>query len=95
MEIEVLVVPDCPNTETALALLHRAAPERAVKVTVISNDDDALRRRFVGSPTFLINRHDPFANADDRIGLACRVYATPDGLRGIPTLDALQAALNG
>jgi hypothetical protein len=41
---------------------------------------------FTGSPTIRIDDRDPFAT-DEQVGLSCRVYPTPDGFRGSPTVD--------
>lgn len=60
---------------------------------LVETAEDAERLRFVGSPTILIEGRDPFGEAEDGFGLSCRVYMTPDGLAGSPTLDQLRAAL--
>ncbi len=36
---------------------------------------------------------DLFAGSDAPVGLSCRIYQTPDGPAGSPTLDQLRAAL--
>ena len=36
----------------------------------------------------------PFAEDDDPVGLSCRVFRTPDGLRGAPTVEQLVVALS-
>jgi len=36
---------------------------------------------------------DIFADADAPVGLSCRVYQTPDGPAGSPTLEQLRAAM--
>ncbi len=55
--------------------------------------EDAARLRFRGSPTVLVNGGDPFAQESDPVGLSCRVFRTPDGLRGAPTVDQLVSVL--
>jgi hypothetical protein len=42
----------------------------------------------------LIDGIDPFAQPDGPTGLSCRIYTTPDGLRGSPTIGMLRAALS-
>lgn len=59
----------------------------------VETPEDAERLRFVGSPTILMQGRDPFARTEEGFGLSCRVYETPDGLAGSPTLDQLRAAL--
>ena len=46
-----------------------------------------------GSPTILIDGHDPFVGVDEHVEPACRIYLTPEGIAGAPTLDQLRAAI--
>lgn len=58
---------------------------------LIETPAEARRVGFRGSPTVLLNGVDPFAAASDPVGgLSCRVYQTPDGPAGSPTLDQLR-----
>jgi len=41
----------------------------------------------------LVDGVDPFADSDDPVGLSCRVFRTPEGLRGAPTGQQLVEAL--
>jgi len=98
VDVELLVVPDCPNKSVALSMLRvafdrvdLAAP--SVRTTVIASQEQAQARGFVGSPTILINGVDPFAAAGQSPAYACRVYATPAGLSGVPPLDEVISAL--
>ncbi len=98
VEVELLVVRDCPNEAAAGVALQEAAREAgiaelAVKVTVVDSDREAQRRGFVGSPTFLFNGVDPFAVLGARSGITCRVYPTLAGLSGVPDVAQLRDAL--
>jgi hypothetical protein len=98
MRVELLVVPDCPNEAPARALLDRAAQlagvlELDLRVTVIDSDEEARRRGFIGSPTFLVEGVDPFPVPGAPAAVACRVYPTAAGLSGVPDVGALQNAL--
>jgi hypothetical protein len=98
VSVELLVIPHCPNESAAEDLIRTALADvhlTDVQVTkaVIGSDKEAARREFVGSPTILLNHHDPFAQPGAVPGLACRVYNTPDGPRGIPSLTELRRAL--
>jgi hypothetical protein len=99
MRIDLLVVPDCPNEAPARALLSAILAEHGVSAvvatTVVSTADDAQARGFTGSPTFLIDGVDPFAQDGARVGLACRVYRTARGVAGLPDREALTSALTG
>ena len=48
---------------------------------------------FTGSPTLLIDGRDPFRNPAIPPSLSCRVYQTPDGLAGSPTVAQLVEVL--
>lgn len=97
MDVELLVVPDCPHETSAYDLILTALSELelavSVAVTVIESDEQAQGRGFTGSPTFLIDGRDPFKEPGSAVGLACRMYPTPSGLSAVPGLDALREEL--
>ena len=57
--------------------------------------EEAERVGFHGSPSILVDGVDVFAEPDAGVGLSCRVFRTPDGLAGAPTLEQLRAAVGG
>lgn len=59
---------------------------------VVTSGEDAARLGFTGSPSFRISGRDPFSGPDTP-SLACRLYPTGAGLRGLPEQAALTAAL--
>jgi hypothetical protein len=94
MDVELLVVPDCPNEQVAAVLLRTALDDIGLadvpfRTTVITTQDTVAGRKFTGSPTFLIDGTDLFAIADRGPALACRVY----GGAGVPELPVLRQAL--
>jgi len=97
MDIELLVIPDCPNDAAALDLIRTAVADTQVSATVtrtvIADERLARQRGFVGSPTIRLNGTDPFARPEAPVALACRLYPTPEGLRGLPELRDLRQAL--
>jgi hypothetical protein len=97
MEVELLVVPDCPHETTAYDLIHSALKQldlrASIITTVIETDEHAVERRFQGSPTILVNGRDPFSQPGAPVGMACRMYETPAGLAGVPPLDEFCQAL--
>lgn len=99
MKVELLWFPGCPNWQEtdrrlreALAL---AGADTEIRLIEVSTPDDAERLRFRGSPTVLVDGTDPFADDHAPVGLSCRVFRTPDGLRGAPTVDQLVSILRG
>ena len=94
MEIALLYFDGCPNWRVANELLDRLAYEHQdviVQRRIVDTPEEAERVGFVGSPTILIDGVDPWAPEGAAAGLSCRVYTTPDGLRGSPTWDQLEA----
>jgi hypothetical protein len=65
-----------------------------LRFVVVSDEADAERRHFLGSPSWHLHGRDLFAEPGRTPGLACRVYVDGDGLRqGLPTVQALRTAL--
>ncbi|MGW3935216.1 hypothetical protein [Streptomyces sp. NBC_00024] len=98
MEIEVLVVPGCPNEQTVAEQLRRALDdiglcETGFTTRVIADQTEAERDGFTGSPTILVDGRDLFTEPGRPPGLACRVYRTPQGLAGAPDAGQLRRAL--
>lgn len=86
----------CPSWKVADERLRVIAAERpGITLTrhPVDSIDEAQRVGFHGSPSILIDGVDVFAEPDAGVGLACRVYATPDGPAGAPTLDQLRTAV--
>lgn len=98
MEIELLVIPDCPGAEEAAELLRTALEDIGLgdaqfTIQVIDTEAAARVRRFAGSPAFVVDGADLFDSGTTGGGMACRVYATPEGHRNVPSLRDLRKAL--
>ncbi|NMM31160.1 MAG: thioredoxin family protein [Cellulomonas sp.] len=96
MDITLLYFDGCPNwkaTEERLAIIAAERPDITVTRHLVETFDEAQRVGFRGSPSVLVDGIDPFAAADASVGLTCRLYQTPDGLSGSPTLEQLRTAL--
>ncbi|GAB6987312.1 DF family (seleno)protein [Nocardioides pyridinolyticus] len=99
MKVELLYFDGCPNWTVADERLAEALRVVSLDdVTVhrrkVETEQNAIAVRFTGSPTVLVDGRDPFATGDEQVGLACRVYATPQGLAGSPSLAQLVEALS-
>ncbi|HEX9229501.1 MAG TPA: thioredoxin family protein [Arthrobacter sp.] len=98
MRIELLHIDECPNTREAQARLESALANLGhsdipVNLRLVAAPADMAGSGFAGSPTITVNGADIFpagAPADD---LACRIYRTPAGLAGLPTLGQITEAL--
>jgi len=99
MQVELLWFAGCPNWQETDARLREAVAVAGVDAEVVlvevTSPEDAERLRFRGSPTVLVDGRDPFAEESAPVGLSCRVFRTPQGLRGTPTVDQLVAVLRG
>ena len=98
MDVTLLYFDGCPNWQRTedlvlLALAELGVPPAALRRQEVESPEDAERLGFHGSPTVLIDGKDPFADPDAPVGLMCRVYATPSGLAGSPTIEQLIGAL--
>lgn len=95
MDITLLYFDDCPNWKTTNQRLEKLRSDFDFDITLVKVEttEDAERLAFRGSPTILINGDDPFARPNDPIGLTCRIYQTPAGIKGSPTTEMLRSAL--
>src|SRR3546814_4596075 len=93
MKLELLYCDDCPNWKIAAQRLNAVATRRGLLVErrLVATAEQADAARFRGSPTILVDGRDPFASGDEPFGLACRVYQTPAGPAGSPTVEQLEA----
>lgn len=93
----LLYFDDCPNWTTTAEHLEGLAEERpdlTFSRQLVESPEAAEQVGFHGSPSIQVNGVDPFADADAPVGLSCRVYQTPDGPAGSPTLEQLREALH-
>ena len=98
MRIELLYLDGCPTYRSAEEDLRRVLAEEGIEAEVelveVNSDEEARRLRFPGSPTLRIDGRDPFPVSERGEGaLACRVYATPEGMKGTPTPAMIREAL--
>lgn len=98
MDIALLYFDDCPNWKIAddrLAAIAAERPDLTVSRHLVDTLEEAERMGFHGSPSILVDGIDIFAEPDAGVGLSCRVYRTPDGPAGAPTIEQLRTALAG
>ena len=98
MEITIRHTPGCPNVAWARERLDEALREAGaegedIRTELVASTDDAERLGFQGSPTILIDGVDPFADPTLAPGLACRIYATPEGRETTPSVAQLREAI--
>jgi len=95
--VDILYFDDCPNVEPAAARVRDVAARLQVEIdlrmVLVQSIDDAMRTRFLGSPTVHVNGVDIDPSASDRtdFGMSCRMYGTS----GVPSEAMIVSALRG
>jgi hypothetical protein len=64
-----------------------------VELVQVVDNEDATQKRFLGSPSFRINGVELWEERREVHSLSCRVYATPQGMKGSPTVSMLRDVL--
>ena len=95
VKVTLLYFDDCPSWQTADGHLRALAEEigYTIERIEVTSPERAEQLQFRGSPSIHIGGTDVFAAYDAPVGLSCRIYQTPDGPAGSPTLDQLRATL--
>jgi hypothetical protein len=98
MKVEILYFDGCPTYKTAERtlrdILSKESVEAKIELVEVNTDEEARRLRFPGSTTIRVDGRDLFPvgeREDWRLG--CRIYTTPEGLRGSPTAEMFKEAL--
>ena len=98
MEIDLLYFDGCPSWEEALKNMKTALAVEGLQADIrllrVEDNAEATRLRFLGSPSFRVNGVDLWQEQRKRYNLSCRVYTTPQGLKGVPTVEMLREQLH-
>lgn len=96
MHLTLLYFAGCPNWQTMADRLDTLADDLNLEVTrqAVRTAEEADAVGFLGSPSLLVDGHDPFAEGGEPVGLSCRVDQMPDVPAGSPTVAQLRAALS-
>ena len=94
MKIEILFFNDCPSWKILrhdlIEVLGKLEINTDISLVEVETHDEAMKYEFIGSPTIRINNIDVFPTKQNDYGLGCRVYQTPQGLKGLPTKEMLR-----
>jgi hypothetical protein len=97
VNIHLLYFDDCPSWQNSLENLKTALQIEGFNASVVlvkvENNDYAGRLKFLGSPSFQINGQDLWPEDRDIYSLCCRIYSTPDGMNGYPTVEMFRQKL--
>ena len=98
MRFELLYFDGCPSWQTAYDYLKRALAglglQDGVELVHVQTGEQAAAVKFVGSPTIRLNGEDLFPANHADYALGCRIYRTPEGMRGYPTVGMLRDAIH-
>jgi hypothetical protein len=92
--VEVLAIDKCQNAEATVDRVRLAFEGLGfghvpVELRRIRSRVDASSTPFAGSPTITVDGVDLFPGDGRTVDLACRVYVTPEGIAGLPTVDQI------
>ncbi|MDF1501112.1 MAG: hypothetical protein P1P76_11650 [Anaerolineales bacterium] len=97
-QFDILYFDDCPSWQTAAGLLEEVIEmldlAAGIDLLRVETDEEAQEQRFVGSPSIRLDGKDLFPVDHENYALGCRVYQTPEGMRGWPTEEMLIASLH-
>lgn len=98
MNVSLWYFDGCPHWRIAddrLAVIAAEHPEMVVTRHRVDSEREAERVGFRGSPSFVVDGVDLFPVPDAPMGRSCRLYPTPGGLAGSPTVGQLRVAPGG
>ncbi len=97
MKIELFYFDGCPSWQNGLKNLEAALQEEGLPASMemvkVADDNDAARLKFLGSPHFRVDGQDLWPEERENYSLSCRVYLTPEGIKGLPTVAMLRQHL--
>ncbi len=86
----------CPNLRPTAEILHEVLEQETPGYEIEMVDVEqqgAHKTSFSGSPTILVDGKDLFPTGSPGEDFTCRIYKTPEGLKGHPTQQMLREAL--
>lgn len=99
MKIELLVFDGCPNSEPTEKLIRETMSELGgdgnIEVVTVTDNDDAVAKKFLGSPSIRVNGIDLEIEEDatTQYSMRCRIYRTDESQSGVPPKELLTKAI--
>jgi hypothetical protein len=97
MQIDLLYFDGCSSWRKGLANLQAALSaeglEAVIRLVKVQDADEAARLKFLGSPSFQVGGVDLWREERQDYAMSCRVYSTPEGIRGVPSPEMLRKQL--
>jgi hypothetical protein len=100
MKIEILVFDGCPNSESAENLVRETVAELGIDAEIevihVIDNEDAVTKRFLGSPSIRINGKDLEVEENEltQYSMRCRVYRHGESQSGVPSKDLLKSTIS-
>lgn len=95
--VELVTDKDCPNVDAARKQLRRALEDAGLRPEWEEWDRESPEApdhvRQYGSPTILVAGRDVAGEGTQSAANCCRVYQTDEGVRGVPSVEMIVAAL--
>ena len=99
MKVELLYFDGCPNWQGGLENLKLALKEANldphIQLVKIEGVEQATKERFLGSPSIRVDGADLWPAERENYFLECRVYQTPQEMKGWPTVEMICEKLSG
>lgn len=80
--------------QNLMAALEAERLEAEIHMVNVADNQEAARLRFLGSPSFQVNGVDLWGEVREGYDLSCRMYPTPEGMKGAPTTEMLREKLH-
>jgi hypothetical protein len=97
VNIDLLYFDGCPSWQSGLENLKSALAAEGIQASIrllrIDDPSEAERQHFLGSPSFRANGVDLWPEERASYGVSCRLYATPQGMKGAPSVEMLRKQL--
>jgi hypothetical protein len=99
VHIEILTFEGCPNALATRDIVAKAVLLEGVDARIemidVASPEEALRMRFVGSPSVRINGTDVERSARDRTdcGFMCRTYRHGADVLGTPPISLIRESI--
>lgn len=98
-EITILYFDGCPSWKIALENVERAVDMLGIPAAItlkrIGDPEQAQKERFLGSPSIRADGSELWPEERADYTLSCRIYQTPKGLSGSPTVEMVCERLRG
>ncbi len=93
-KIELLYFNNCPSWKIMLHDLRKVLGKLEINTDIslieVETHNQAIKHKFIGSPSIRINNKDIFPTKHNNYGLGCRMYQIPNGLKGLPTEEMVR-----